>query len=400
MTDPVTLTVALIALGLAILIGWLHLPIPPTLDGERWFKVWLATLLRGQADAEGAEPEVWAERVVRQVPYHPMGRLPESKVVDPSTLPVEPALDGELALLQALAAEADVPARWARMYDLDERGVVARLQDPLDLGPDYDPSGWLGPQADWDAVAASAVGEGPLDPALLAASRATWMLVPDPADPAPDVLGALARVLGDRAVVHDVSTRSSDEGHAKARKAILGRRQDDQDFADAVLALVDHCDEVAPGYEDRLVLVASGDAIHLVLEAMRTMAPLRDEVEAVVSVGGAIGGREGVEGVMHWTHIVDWLGANFRHKELDLEALHRVPYVAVQWLDRTAEPPGAFGIALKNARFPAPADPKSPRIAVEPVDLGVLPADEEGPDPELVARALWGVVTCWVCARR
>jgi hypothetical protein len=399
-TDPVTIAVAAVALALSLAIGVLHAPRWPALDGERWFKLWLATLIRGRAEAEGLDAEAWAARVVRFVPYHPAGRLPERKILRPEAPPPTPALEGEVALQEALAARPDAASRWALLYDEDERGLVARLADPSELGPEHDPAVRIRGDVDWEAVAVSARGEGPLDEALAGASTATWVLLPGGPEGAPDLLGALAAVLGERAEWHRTDDPPPATGPIpeSLEGDIAGRRGGDVAFARRVMNLLATLDALAPAYEDRLVIVASGAAVHLVLEALRASAPLRDRIEAVVSVHGIVGGLDGIEGPLAWTRATPWLDAHFRHDALDLEAGHRVPFFALQWLDRDHAPPGALGIPLERARFPEPTDPDSRRPAVEPVDLGPLPLDPDLP-LDLVARALRGVVTAWGTAR-
>ena len=102
MADPVltglAATAGLLAAGAAVLI-W---PRPPALDGERWFKITLASLFLGELDAKKAPESEWAERLLRFVPYHPAGRLPERKVVQPLAEPPGARLEGERALQEAL----------------------------------------------------------------------------------------------------------------------------------------------------------------------------------------------------------------------------------------------------------------------------------------------------------
>ena len=66
MTDPLSLSLAGTAAVVAIAAGWLAVPRPPSLDAERWFKVILATLMRGEelpavgsllSDADSSDPK-------------------------------------------------------------------------------------------------------------------------------------------------------------------------------------------------------------------------------------------------------------------------------------------------------------------------------------------------------
>ena len=93
----------------------------------------------------------------------------------------------------------------------------------------------------------------------------------------------------------------------------------------------------------------------------------------------------------------DWVEAWFRHQHLDSEVVRLTPYMSVQWLDRSQNPPGAAGLSIANARFPPV--PEEPIETIEVVDLGLLPAREGIPAAQ-VARALWLVATCWVLSRR
>ncbi|MFK7929451.1 MAG: hypothetical protein AB8H79_14745, partial [Myxococcota bacterium] len=151
MTDPVTATIAGLSLVVLGAVSYLSLPRPPTLDGERWFKVWLATLLRGQVEASGGDGHEWISLTTRLVPYHPAGRRPETKVLRPEDPPQSPALPGEVELHAALAALPTHAERWARLYDLIDDAEPGHRQDPNTLGDAYNPATWLGPDASWDA---------------------------------------------------------------------------------------------------------------------------------------------------------------------------------------------------------------------------------------------------------
>lgn len=383
MTDLAALAaaaLAVVALGFAV---WYHLPRRPQLDGERWFKLWFATALRGRAERAGATAETWAAEVVRFVPYHPAGRWPEQKVMRPETLPPSPLLEGEAALCAALAAIPTREERWAYLYDREERGLVARLSDPQELGASYSPDQAIGPGLSWDLAAKG--GEA-LSEQIRGSTRATWILVPG-SEPGPDLLGAIGRVMGGRAIVLPDDAPCPDPGGL--RSAILVRRSDGL-HADRVLRLLAFVAGYAPSYADRVVFVGQGDGIFVILDALAASAPLRDQVEAVVSLGSPIQGVEGAGPVRGWDACTAWNQTFFRHTALDLEAAREVPYLSLAWLDRSADPPGALGIPLERARFPAPADPDAPRRSIRVVDLGVLPLDPELP-LDSVAEALVGV---------
>ena len=191
--DPLTLGITVVAGAVALALGWSELPRPPALDGERWFKVALATLLRGRMDAAKATPDEWEATVLAAVPYHPAGRLPERKISNPvaAQLPGV-ALEGELALVEALAKRTEPAQRWTWMYDEDPLGIDARLADPADLGADY-AFGRLGPDASWDTLAT-------WDPKFAAAAQRglTWVLLDGRPERrvGPPVLDALQAELG------------------------------------------------------------------------------------------------------------------------------------------------------------------------------------------------------------
>lgn len=350
----------------------LHHPRYPELDGERWFKLTLATLLRGRVEAAGGDAAAWEDAVRRWVPYHPAGRLPERKITNPAapTLPGAP-LDGERELLDALLAESEPVERWAVLYDRDE----AVLGDPNDLGARYDLGRVLGAGPGWDPVAALA------DPAaglarVVERLGARWALVSDPDASAPDVIGALAAELD----------------------AVEVPWPPDADAEAAAEAIGDALEAAAPEYGSRLIVAASGRAITPVLRALCERPDLRDRVYAVVSAGGAIGGLTSRDDAYGPSACEDWLGRWFTQGHLDTDVVRRTPYMALQWLDRAAWPPGIRDLPLARSRFPEPLDDTSGVLTVESVDLGPLPARPDLP-LDLVARALVLVVAAWVESR-
>lgn len=376
MTHPAVLVVAALALVVAGLAMWVVRPRPPDLDAERWFKVMLATLLRGRVEAEGGDADAWEAAVARWVPYHPAGRLPELKVTEPAScrerLP-GPALEGELGLLQALAREPDLRARWARLYDDDPLALEALLADPLDLGPVYDPSRWLGPGATWDDLAAWGADGAAFPEALARAVDARWLLVGGRDRGAPDVGPVLASLTGARVVPWEEPLDA---------------------LTDRVEAAVE---EMAGAPGSRLVLVAVGEGIHAVLRALARDPGGRDRTLAVLSVGGVV---QGTDEDAPWGRAVavDWLGANFTHEALDTEDLRLTPWLALQWLDREASPPGFAGVSLGAQRFPEPGQGQTRERYVEPHDLGPLVVRDDLP-VDVVARALVALVGAVVRAR-
>ncbi|MEZ4238871.1 MAG: hypothetical protein R3F59_22505 [Myxococcota bacterium] len=269
LTDPLSLAIAGLAAGVAVAVGWLQWPRPPALDGEAWFKIALCTLIRGRLDAAGASPTQWEREVVRVVPYHPAGRLPERKLSNPvaSVLPGA-ALPGELALIEALAQRGEPTARAAWMYDEDPVGLDARFRDPAELGAAYRFER-LGPGASWDALADWGAGATAFLEAARRAVPARWVLVAGRPDRlvGPSLLPALAAELPD---------------------AVLVPWSDDPAALGAAL-------REAAG-EARLVLVGEEAGVARLLGALADAADLRDQVVAVLSIGGVIGGRTDEEG--------------------------------------------------------------------------------------------------------
>lgn len=370
MTDPVSvgLTVAAGALSAALL--WLQRPVTPTLDPERWFKVALATLIRGEVERTGGDPAAFEARVRASVPYHPAGRTPERKVSNPAAAGLPgAALPGELALIEALGALPDAASRVARMYG-DEAGADVLLEDPVELGPDHDFARVLGPAATWDALAAwpasPAFGE-----ALRARLGATLVWLAGRAPHGPSLRAALAAITP--VVEVPWAERSPDDTAAALRQA-LGDPQ------------------------ARMVVFAEGEAALQLLRGLADAPDVRDRVAGVVSVGGAIGGLEGEEGPYSAAAARDFLGAKFDQRTLETDLVRRVPYVALGWWDAAVWPPGLPGLPLHHQRFPPPGADDGPEI-VEVMDLGPLfPATM--PPEDLVARALLAVVAGVVVSRR
>lgn len=370
MTDPLTVALASVTAGLGATIGWLMWPRPPVLEGERLFKIALATLLRGRIEAAGGDGDAWADAVQRAVPYHPAGRVPERKVIFPAADLPGPSLDGERALCERLASLPDPASRWRWMYDEDEAGPAVLLEDPDAQGAAFDPARALGPGIGWDALAAWGAGASEAFPGALRRLGATWVLLDGRDAGAPRVLDALAGRLPDTV---RVPWSGSPDGES----------------------LVSALDAALADPARRFVLVAADGGVQSALRALVAHAGLRDRVLAVVAVGGVIGGVPGDDGPLGQAALTDWMGAWFTHHRLDTEVTRRTPYLALQWLDRAADPPGAFGVPVASARFPEARLESLTQESVQSVDLGVLPAES---DPELVADALWATVTLWVRA--
>ncbi|HHO51699.1 MAG TPA: hypothetical protein ENK18_12700 [Deltaproteobacteria bacterium] len=364
----------MIALG----IGWLQWPRPPALDGERWFKVMIATLLRGHVDDQGDDPEqaaAWEAAVLRFVPYHPAGRLPERKISNPvaAALPGR-ALPGEVALIEALAALQGVSERWAHLYDRDEVGIEARLQDPEELGAAYDPSTTLGPGAGWEDLADWGAQRGTFAAAVARTVPARWILVEGQGElpEAPSLIEALHAELSSTA--ERISSGLGAAGLSERLTALVGEGS-------------------------RLVLVGEEAGVTQILRILAQHAEIRDHVLAVVSVGGIIAGIPDRDGPLGEVACRDWLGAWFTQRALDTDVVRLTPYFSLQWLDRRAWPPGIEGLPLANARFPEPDDRDATATTLEVVDLGPLPLDPQLPT-QIVARALIAVVSAWIVHRR
>ena len=367
MLDPLSIGIASAAVALAVVLALLQWPRPVELDGERWFKSLLVTLLRGELESQGFAS--WDRAVRAWVPYHPAGRFPERKVMNPLGAHLPGALvDGERALIEALHECATPEQRWARLFDEDEAARATLMDDPVELGRAYDPATYLGSEQGWEAVARWGSHDSAFQEHLLRRMDAQWFLVESGSGPA-RVIPSLATLLGERGAQVDLSGD----------------------------ALVQYLEAALPHVGDRCVLVGEGAGIVHILNALRDRVQLRDQVVAVVSIGGVIGGLEGEPGQLGTVARRDWLEAWFQHRHLDSEVVRRTPYMALQWLDRSQWPPGAEGLEIAHARFPQV--PEEPIETIEVVDLGVLPADDGLPSLQ-VARALMTVVSCWILSRR
>lgn len=411
MSDPLVLMIAWAALAVALLAGWFAVPRPPKLEGERWFKAMLDERLRSIGVAEG-ERRRW-------VPYHPAGRLIERKLAHPGLAAIDGApLEGEQALVQAWAALPTVAARHASWVTGGDRTGLA----PAALGPEHDPSRWLGPGHGWgrlaDGVGAAAVVEaaearqdarwvwvdGGGSPALAprAARFATvvpwwWGLQADGFGAALAAWGEALRGLRGAEVMWTSweAVRQVAERLGEAQVALA---------ADGVRRRLWAAVEGAPASR-RLLVGADGVGTTLVLRALVADMDLRDRVVAVLSVGGWIGGLPDLPGPCGEGRCKDWLDAWFRHELLDTEVIRQIPYLSVQWLDGAESPPGAGGLPVGAARFPEPQfvggrflQPKE-APTVEVVDLGALSPDPALPLDEVLT-ALRLVSALWSLSRR
>lgn len=365
MTEPVTLAVAAVAAGLWAAASWLNRPDAPELDAERWFKVLLATVLRGEVEAAGGDAAAWEARVKAAVAYNPQCRDADRMLGNPGAgLPPGAARPGERPLLDALVQLPAGRARWERLFETPT-SLDALLDDPAELGPVYDPTRVLGPGASWDAFAAAGGGDPKVLEVVAQRLAARWLLV-DGAGVAPSPLGAFAAALGPAAIT--VQWTSQDLG----------------------ATLASHVKETT----DRAVIVATGDAVPWVMRALLAQPTLRDRTLAVLSIGGVVRGWPGRDGPTGEAAQTEWLEGKFRPDVLDTERARATPWIALEWADPDAEAPGAGGLPVASQRFPAAADV----VAVSSLavfDLGVLPITAPaGP----VARALIGVTALLAAA--
>jgi hypothetical protein len=365
----------LVTVVVAVAAGWVGRARPIVLDSERLFKVALATGLRVRVEGAGGGAEDWASAVVRFVPYHPAGRDPARKVMTPGAETWSgPALPGERALLEALAKRPDVPGRWQRMFDEDEVALAARLDDPADLGPTWDPAAWLGPGLSWDGVGAwVAGGDGPVGEAVSRRIGAARWVIVDGAPGLPELGRALGSELGARVA------------------AVVPF---DDDFDTMRLAVAKALADAAPTVADRLFLVASGLAVQPLLAALADAPDARDRLSAVLLLHPAMAGDPGRDGPFGEVACRDRVAGAWRHATLDVERMVARPWFAMQWLDRSTSPPSAGGLPLVTASLPVPSDEGGLEASVLRLELGPLAADPEAP-LELVARALWLVLSVW-----
>jgi hypothetical protein len=329
------------ALVLAVGAAVLSVRPAPSLDWEQLWKLILATVIRGDVEAGGGDQSIWWDRL-SVVPYHPVGRDAGSKLVTASIDEVAvPALEGERALVERLAALQTPAERWESMYRSDAHAQESLMQNPMDLGAAYDPSAALAPGMSWDSVA-------------------HWS--------AP-VQAAIARRLGDVVVAvigRDVTPMMEAVPHASVVAV--------QDASpDGLLGLLSQPHQ-------RLVLVVEGDAAFELIQVLHGAPSLRDRVLMVLSLGGRFGGEDRS----------CWMDAHFQHLQFDTELNRRTLYAAMSDMDS-----GDIPQAIQH--FTAPPVPPSGWAPIEAVDLGPIPLSRQ--DPALFSRALW-VFLCFCLSSR
>lgn len=342
------------ALLLAVWAAWKTVPSPPVLSWERLFKVTLAALIRGELEQAGADRPDWEAAVRGRVCFHPdAGPTPERLLGLGSLEELGGAMEpGPRALAERLAALPDPESRFKAMFADDRVLEEHLLIHPDDLGEAYDPARALG--VGWDAVAAWDEG----------------------------LQAALARRLADVELVQIGAALPMAEALPGARVASIGAEE-------ALLAALEGRVKAAA---DRLVLLVGGEAVHPVLRALHASPGLRDHVLAVVSVGGAVGG-DGDAGDEEGRSRDAWLAACFQHNQLDPELNHAIAYMSVVDVD----PLAPLARSWAEQRFPVREAPATGRVAIEAVDLGVVPL--RALEERVVARGLWVVLGSWVAGR-
>jgi len=331
------LIVEVAALGLA---GWAALksvPRPPARNWSRLFHVSLSTVFRGRIEAAGGTAEEWESVVLGRVLYNPAARAPQDLLTapDPARIPT-PALDGERALVERLAALPDADARWRLLFHEDHRVLDALFDDPAGLGPAHDPSSNLAPDLSWDDVAA-------------------WS-------------DALRAALGRRLDAVVLVTLGDDALSAALAAAAPHAR---------VVALpadttAESLRAVPEAPHERLVLFPRGLAAAPLVCLLAEHCDLVDRLAGVVFIGGALGGAD--------------VRAAFTHERLEPEVLRAVPYFSLAVID----PEDPLGRSWAQQHPPEPPEPVSGRVGLERIPLGAIA--EPGLDPEALARALLHVL--------
>jgi len=292
-----------------------------------------------------------------------------AKVASPSTWrPARPLQEGEAALMEQLARLETKAQRWQHLYQGAEEGLHARLADPVELGPDYDLGRWTGLSNGWDRVADWGGGSQSVGVTLLERVAARWILVRGRSgQPSRDVLSALSEELGAWAA-------------PVVGAADLG-------------ALGSDLDQEA----GRVVLVGEDIGALACLRLLADHPALRDRIDAVLALSAPLAGIDDPASPYARARWTDWMAHWFGHAQLDTDCVRQTPYMALQWLDPSLDPPGIEGLPMSEARFPPPAEGPFPMVEV--VDLGPLLVSRPPPS-DLTAKALVGVVCGWILTRR
>jgi hypothetical protein len=336
-----------VELAAALLAGWAvwrSLPVAVPRDWERLFKITLSAQLWAEAEGgpgdEAARTAAWAQALAAQVPFHPAGRLPERKLLDPGPAAAPaPALPGELGLVEALARLPTPAARYKALYVDSRAAQEALAEDPRALGPAYDPEPVIGAGADWEAVA-------------------RW---------APAVQAGLARKFGHVEIVVDLPAQSSapaaalEEALRSAAPGLRVSRSPTQIF------------DVLRAPSDRLVVLTGGDRVLPWLRALADSPALRDRCLALTSVDGQITDADGADA---------FFPARWQHAAFEPELQRTTAFFSLTDVD----PDHPERARWSGSRFPAPPLPAGQRPTIEPIDLG--PAPVGALRPALLVRGL------------
>lgn len=350
-------------------------PSPPDLDGERWFKSVLATLLRGAVEDSGGTVQVWEERVHREVLFHPAGRFPAEKVLIGSQFrPPLPLVEGEQALLERFDVLATPKQRWRWMFWEEELGQAARLMDPVELGESYSPQRWIGAGFDWDGVAGAGVEFGACRQRLRS-EGIRWVIFTDTS-------------------LHPVCQEWSASLKEELGESALLLHWDEN-----AVHLPDFLTQIndwiqAPS--DRFVCLGIGRGVPLLLRTLAEDPALRDRVYAVVSIGGALRGT-GEHELWGSASFNSWLEHHYDYVSLDTEMARETPYFSIGLSDMEHPNLGFAGLGLDEMIFPELPAERAPVEGVSPISLGCLPMQSD--ERHLAVRALWIFVTCWIRAR-
>ena len=339
------------AVALAGAATWLTLPRPPALDWELYFKLIVATRMRGDIEAAGGSPDAWVDACRGRVWYHPGGRELERKIAEPGAYdPPVPALEGERALLESLAKLDSSGARLRQVLGGD-RFDEALFSDPSALGSDYDLQAALGPGAGWEGVASWS--EALLENLRRRNELNTWVVVGEGALVA-GLAAELESILGEGRALHVPIAEAGAPG---------------EDLTEALKALL-------PSPSSRLLLLVRGAAAGPLLTCLHDNADLRDRARLIVGVGAEL------------APLAEWMAANFDHQQMDTEIARALPYMHMGFLVPDVDPVGEAGAPLSGSRFPDVPDPPTGRRAIESIELGPLIGPSEGFPPALLARAL------------
>ena len=202
------------------------------------------------------------------VPFHPAGRDVYGKLFRPDPDSISnPALEGERALVEALASLDSPDARYQRMFRESEVAEVALLSNPNELGYEYDPSAPLAPGVDWESIA-------------------TWDVT---------VQSAIARRLND-VVVALIGMPSVELMEALPHGAVCEVENPDEAN---LLALVKE-------NHQRLVIIAKGEGACSALQILHASPTLRDRLVVFISLGAPLQ-KDGDQGWMcrHFQHSID-----------------------------------------------------------------------------------------------